>query len=177
MEKEKITTKKTINGLSKTLPPNQETFFGTLLLEDLDGELDAKHQKITAVTGDVMLTNSYIKYLPNLQTIGGNLILKNSKIKYFDHLIKLGGSLVLDNSEILSLYSLQTIKHSLCLSDSKILWLNNLQTVNTINLENAYIAGLAGLDSCNGLTLTNSEIDVLPPKFKQPKHFCPSTEK
>ena len=170
MEKEKISNKKTFalkteqNNTNQTL---KGTFVGALIVQDIEGALEEKHDVITSVIGDVVFENCYIKYLPNLQKISGNLILKNSKIKYFDHLETIGGSLMLENSEILSVNNLKKIGRNFYLKESKILWIDNLETVGgNLMFDDAYLSRIHSLQNIEGAwILRDVEIDNMHPHF------------
>jgi hypothetical protein len=104
------------------------------ITDDLDlSESDIKSLgNLTSVGGDLILYKSEIKSLGNLTSVGGDLDLWNSKIESFGNLTSVGGDLDLYKSEIKSLGNLTSVGGDLNLWNSKIESFGNLTSVEEI---------------------------------------------
>ena len=91
--------------------------------------LETKGNPPYSIGGYLILRESLIKSLGNLQSVGGDLNLYNTPIKSLGNLTSVGGYLNLESTSIKSLGNLTSVGGYLILENTPIKSLGNLQSV------------------------------------------------
>lgn len=167
-----------INRIIANLPMDINPFANQIIREmnrrlqkfeynDFKGRLDLKNFPLKElpedwdyINGDLILLNTDVTSLNNIETVKGRIVLSNSPIKTLGKLKYVGGDLLLNNTEITDLGEVEEVGGDLDLEHTKIKTINKLEFVGKdLRLRNTPIENLGELGFVGGtLDITGTKI-------------------